>query len=520
MIRSYLRSLVLGIAVLTLMALFYSRSQVVSVEEHDRYIHTLRTLQSLDVSFNENILKSRHAYLTNYDAIVENLRKLKTTSQGLLQLPQFVDPQTREKLQTHLYEYLRLISEKEMLSDRFKSENAILHNSLSFFPIAASELADGADSRTPQAAGEIRNLLRSILTYNLYPYEESLKRIELQVVELRNNQEDYAKFLNRIQLERTIRHAETILKYKGQLDSVTLELLNLPSEDTLQATYQVYYASYIEKQASANIYRLALYLLAIGLLIVIAYTIIRLRNSTVALNIANETLEQKVKDRTEDLRQTNEELTEKKNKLDKYVAELHEAHKELQRVAVTDELTGLFTRRFLFEWMEKQMASIVRTPGDFACLMLDIDFFKSINDTYGHGEGDQVLKKVAEVTKLAVRQSDIVGRYGGEEFLVLLPNTDQEQAKVVAEKIRAAIEVNIKQPKQVTTSIGIGSCECSRPSRESHNASELISSLLEIADQALYRAKEGGRNQTISGKKVLKLDQVHLVAQSVATSDK
>ncbi len=511
MIGHSLRSLLLAAAVLGLLAFLYGRSQMVSVAEHDQYILTLRSLQALEVSFNESILKARHAYLTNYDPLVEHLQQLNKVSQQLAQLPTFVDGPTASELRTLQEEYLALLVEQESLSERFKGENAILHNSLSFFPIAASELAQKAAQTDLQAAGKIRELLRNILTYNLYSYQETLAAINRQIAELRGKQQQYSNLVNPLQLERAIRHAETILKYKRELDSLTLKLLNLPTQKTLQQIQQRYSAAYSASLATTNSYRLALYLLSIGLLTAIAYSVLRLRNTSLALNHANATLEQKVEDRTEKLHQANTALIEKKDKLAKYVEELHEAHKELQRVAVTDDLTGLYTRRFLFEWMEKQLASFTRSPGHFSCLLLDIDFFKSINDTFGHGTGDQVLKTVAEVIRNAVRNADIVGRYGGEEFLVLLPNTDLGQAAVVAEKVRQAIEINIRQPRPVTTSIGIGSCGCDHPSREQHNITELISSLLEVTDQALYRAKEGGRNRALSAKKPIRLDQVQLV---------
>ena len=214
-----------------------------------------------------------------------------------------------------------------------------------------------------------------------------------------------------------------------------------------------------------------------------------------ALDHANEGLEQKVQDRTRDLNKANIHLEEKQEQLVEYVGKLKQTHEELKRVAMTDALTGIYTRRFLFEWMEKQVTFITRNSGRFGCMLLDIDFFKSINDTFGHGQGDTVLKKVAQVIKQAVRKGDIVGRYGGEEFLVLLPNANLSQAGLVAEKIRVDIERNITVPKQITLSIGVGSCTCVEPVTVDVDVSNIVQSLLDVTDKALYKAKENGRNQ-------------------------
>ncbi len=493
-------------AIIGLLLFLFQKTTAVDMEEHYTFIHTLRSLQKVDVSLNENILKSRQAYLTNFDPIVENIRELKRIGADLEAIPSFVRPQDRAPLERLRGEWGRLVEQKEGLAERFKGEHAILRNALSFFPVAAAELADRVDGADAELAGSLRALLQEMLIYNLHSIEEMIPGIRQRIASLEAVEKTSAEVSEREDLARVIRHAETVLTYKGQLDRVTRDLLSLPTPQTLQGIYSDYQARYVKASAVANNYRLALYLASILLFSVIAYTLIRLKNAMTALYDANATLEQRVIDRTAELQKANIELSDQKDKLNRYIEEIRAAKEELQRIVVTDELTGLYTRRFLFEWMEKQVAAIGRRKGGFSCLIFDIDFFKKVNDTYGHGEGDRVLKQVAEVVRESVRQSDIVGRYGGEEFLVLLPATGLEDSRLVAEKVRLAIEANIKSPTQVTTSIGVGTCLCDRLTRTSYNAAEVIAALLEQADQALYRAKEGGRNRVEMGRKVIHLN--------------
>ncbi len=506
MIGSHLRNLTLGAALICALAFLLHKTQSVDFEEHDRYISTLRQLQNIDATLNENIIRSRHGYSGSYDPIVQNIRGLKRISEQLVNLPAFIEPKNRSQLEPLREEFARQLEEKEELAERFKEENAILRNSLGFFPVAAAELAARVGPQDEALAREVRNLLEQILLYNLHSVEEALPRIEKRIATLAAIQTGHPDAGIGRALQRVLQHADTILSVKKHLDLATRQVLDLPTRHTLQSLTQTYQNHYTQASAKANRYRLGLYLVAILLLTIVAYTVIRLRNATVALNRANATLEQRVQDRTVDLEKANAILSQQKEELSIYIEEIRAAKEELQRIAVTDQLTGLFTRRFLFEWMEKQVASIGRNTGTFSILLFDIDFFKRINDAFGHGEGDRVLQQFAEVVRGNVRQADFVGRYGGEEFLVLLPGTGIDDAMMVAEKVRQAIEVNIKTPKQVTTSIGVSSCSCRIVSHSCYNGSEVISTLLEQADQALYRAKENGRNRVERCQKIIELN--------------
>ena len=161
---------------------------------------------------------------------------------------------------------------------------------------------------------------------------------------------------------------------------------------------------------------------------------------------------------------------------------------KLRTIATTDKLTGLYTRKH-YEFMFEQFLNDMRiNNGTMSVIMLDIDNFKNVNDTYGHSKGDEVLKLIGGVIKSSVRTSDIVGRYGGEEFVVLLKNTTREKSILIGEKIRSSIE-KLKVPgisHPITISLGISLY----PNHGLHKEE-----LIEKADQALYCAKETGKNK-------------------------
>jgi diguanylate cyclase (GGDEF)-like protein len=155
-----------------------------------------------------------------------------------------------------------------------------------------------------------------------------------------------------------------------------------------------------------------------------------------------------------------------------------------------DPLTGLFNRRFMWEWLDHQFKQAERYEYIIAAIMLDIDMFKEINDKHGHHTGDLVLKELASLLHTCVRESDIVVRYGGEEFLLLLPRCSRDMAREVAERVRRIIAENgISgfKPGMVTCSLGVALYE--------PEVGLLPDDLLKEADRLLYIAKSSGRNQ-------------------------
>jgi two-component system cell cycle response regulator len=177
-------------------------------------------------------------------------------------------------------------------------------------------------------------------------------------------------------------------------------------------------------------------------------------------------------------------------------------HERLKRVGLTDSLTGINNRRFFDQRLHEEIARGLRTREPIACLFLDVDYFKKINDNYGHHVGDRVLRQVANLIREQLRNCDVLGRYGGEEFAALLDNTGPGSALEIAQRIRQSIEQHQfllpddlqQSPFNVTISIGVASLDTVRGNA---NVTTLGQHLLEQADQALYRAKEAGRNRVM-----------------------
>jgi diguanylate cyclase (GGDEF)-like protein len=153
-------------------------------------------------------------------------------------------------------------------------------------------------------------------------------------------------------------------------------------------------------------------------------------------------------------------------------------------------LTGLLNRRSFEEISAKEYSRFARYGDTYSLLMLDVDHFKSINDTYGHNIGDLVLKMLADDCVANLRSNDVVARWGGEEFCLILPHTDRDTAVSIAEKLRTAIARSALKVRgaevSVTVSIGISAVQAS---------DEIHAAVLERADNALYDAKESGRNR-------------------------
>ncbi len=170
--------------------------------------------------------------------------------------------------------------------------------------------------------------------------------------------------------------------------------------------------------------------------------------------------------------------------------------RKLERMAITDGLTGLYSRSYFMEAVNREFKHFQRYRTPLSFMMIDIDFFKRINDRFGHQVGDAVLKNISARFRTIIRETDITGRYGGEEFAVIQPGTDAEEAKISAARVRRSIEKDDslctppgRPPQRITVSIGIVSC----PHPEIHDAARLI----KAADTALYEAKRTGRTKVI-----------------------
>ncbi|TXT40322.1 MAG: hypothetical protein FD135_1396 [Comamonadaceae bacterium] len=184
-------------------------------------------------------------------------------------------------------------------------------------------------------------------------------------------------------------------------------------------------------------------------------------------------------------------ITVQHDELERANAELQAKHKELQRLTRFDGLTGLYNRSTFVELTRQELARAQRLGSTTSIVLMDLDLFKHVNDTWGHPAGDAVLKNVALVANSTVRATDLVGRLGGEEFILLLPNTSLEAARKLAEKLRANLASTPtpweNQRIATTVSIGLASTTAAQARDFDH--------LYTAADQALYQAKAKGRNR-------------------------
>ncbi len=166
-------------------------------------------------------------------------------------------------------------------------------------------------------------------------------------------------------------------------------------------------------------------------------------------------------------------------------------HDRLERLAALDPLTGVYNRRFGLGRLHEEYGRAVRARTPLGVLMFDIDHFKSVNDTYGHLAGDKVLKVVAQLARASLREGDVLLRYGGEEFLAVLPAASSLDIRQVAERIRVAVEGHEVQDGDTSIRVTVSAGGASYPERAVDSERELI----QLADEALYRAKTGGRNR-------------------------
>ena len=174
------------------------------------------------------------------------------------------------------------------------------------------------------------------------------------------------------------------------------------------------------------------------------------------------------------------------------VSNLEKAHLRIITLMNTDSLTHLANRRFFIDFLEKAMSFAKRHEQALSVIMADLDNFKSINDTYGHQAGDQVLAAFGQVMQAAIRQEDLAARYGGEEFILMLPGTAVEAATILGERLRERLE-NLAFPA-LKTKVSASFCIAQ------YRPDDTFETLVNRADEALYAAKAAGRNRVMTGK--------------------
>lgn len=188
----------------------------------------------------------------------------------------------------------------------------------------------------------------------------------------------------------------------------------------------------------------------------------------------------------------------------KSLLKVKELRDKLNQISTTDELTGLHNRKYLHERLEQEMSRAKRYGTKLSCLLFDLDFFKVVNDIYGYDWGDVLLRSIADKLKQLIRKEDILTRYGDEEFLLILPNTSEENAFLFAERFRRDIEkmefipAGEEERHPITISGGISTYPCLE------NVEEDVNTIIRYAEHALYNAKKRGKN------KIVQFSQINL----------
>jgi two-component system, cell cycle response regulator len=181
------------------------------------------------------------------------------------------------------------------------------------------------------------------------------------------------------------------------------------------------------------------------------------------------------------------------DELDQKNRELELANKKLRKLSITDGLTGLFNHRHVHELLQEEFERVNRTGEPIAVAMLDLDRFKQVNDTYGHPTGDVILYETSRILKDTAREIDMIGRYGGEEFLVILPESNEHAAARFAERVRERVAAHLYRDEATEVRMTVSAGVASYPETPAAGPDMLI----KRADEALYEAKTGGRNQVV-----------------------
>jgi two-component system, cell cycle response regulator len=189
--------------------------------------------------------------------------------------------------------------------------------------------------------------------------------------------------------------------------------------------------------------------------------------------------------------------------------ELEEKNRELERLSISDGLTGLFNHRHIHDLLADEYERVSRTGDCMSVAMFDLDRFKTVNDTWGHQAGDRVLVEMADILRETARDIDRLGRYGGEEFIALLPETCIEDATVFVERVRREVarrpfDIDRDEPLRMTLSAGVATFP--------HDMIDSVETLVRLADEALYAAKGNGRNR------IIRFDQIGLLEEARANT--
>jgi diguanylate cyclase (GGDEF)-like protein len=466
-----------------LLGFLFNRTTAVDMTAQDRVTHDLHELEKLDAEWNVNILRARLGLDAGYQSLAAPLPRMHQLRDSL----HAALSQTRGPAAPQAFDQLSAaLREKERLVEQFKTGDAVLREALIYLPPAITDLKtdlngiEGAlvPARTVVALDSALNaLLTDILRFNLAPDVSLARRIETTLGTMLIQKAAFSPAVGE-QVDRLLSQSRAVLRYRPLENAIDDALGKTGTTEAIDRLGRLFDKGFDEVLTQKQRYRTWLFVYSGLLLLLLIYAargLVRtyrlLGEANKRLQASNETLELRVAART---------------------AELEAQSAKLEQLAHHDGLTGLVNYAYLTRLLEHALVRAGRRGSTVVVMFFDLDGFKAVNDTFGHGTGDLVLKQVARRVQDKLRKEDSLARLGGDEFVVLLEEVVSREgamrvAQLTLDQIRGISEAG-GHPVRISASIGISSAHGRA------GAARGAAALLAEADQAMYAAKQAGKS--------------------------
>ncbi len=474
------------LALTALLAFLFYRTQAVDIEAQNRVMLDLREFQKLDAEWNVDILRSHIGVNPDYDPLSAPLPRMHALLARLARaLPTTEGPGAARAYR----ELARALADKEDLVEQFKSHNAVLRNSLLFFPPAITDLKSELNgiggalvpARTVLALDDaLSSLLTDTLRYNLAPDAALGQRIERTIVAMLAQAPAFSGSVAE-NIDELAAHGRAIVLHRAAENALEARIARIGTGEAVDQLAGLFDRAFDRVELDKQRFRSFLFVYAGVLLVLLMYAAYRLRRSyriigvvNSSLQAANETLELRVAERT---------------------AALEAQSDQLRQMALHDGLTGLINYAQFTQLLEHALVRAKRRGTVVVVMFIDLDGFKAVNDTWGHAAGDLVLKAVAQRVQDKLRKEDALARLGGDEFVILLEEVSAREgalrvAEQTLEQIRSITAVD-GHPVRISAGIGVASACGAEGALRGPDA------LLADADHAMYQAKEAGKNGVV-----------------------